>query len=147
MSGDHIPDPDHIARYCGGKQIDENGRIDGAAFRLRRRDGIPEEYLSVNWLEFLATVNRPAQVAALQAVFLSKAFKVGSTARFAVLNVGDLRAYVRDESPDRRELSVLHEPEQDDASHCGLYGLRMDDDLISDLIAGIVHETYSAKAG
>ncbi len=144
MKGDQVPDPDHVARYCGGASIHEDGRVDGGVFRLRKL----EPYLSVNWLEYLEPSDRSKQLDAVRTAFQQKPrFKVGSTARFAVHNVGALRTYVRDESPDRRELSVLHEPDLDDASHCGVYGLTMDDDLIADLIADIVQATYPAKVG
>jgi hypothetical protein len=148
VKGVQVPDPDHVARYCGGASIHEDGRIDGGVFRLRKLDGKPEPYLSVNWLEYLEPSDRAKQLDALRTTFQQKPrFKVGSSARFAVHNVGDLRAYVRANSPDQRELSVLHEPDLDDASHCGVYGLAMDDDLVADLIADIVQAIYPAKVG
>ncbi|SDW87679.1 hypothetical protein [Thiocapsa roseopersicina] len=148
MKGDQVPDADHVARYCGGASIHEDGRVDGSVFRLRKFDGKPEPYLSVNWLEYLEPSDRSKQLDALRTAFQQKpSFKVRSSARFAVHNVGALRGYVRTNSPDQCELSVLHEPDLDDDSHCGVYGLPMDDDLVADLIADIVQATYPAKAG
>jgi hypothetical protein len=72
--------------------------------------------------------------------------RVGTQAKIAVLNVGKIREYIRTESPDNRNLSVLHEPLEDDPSHSGIYNLHNDDSLIADLIAEVVQETYSARA-
>jgi hypothetical protein len=53
---------------------------------------------------------------------------------------------VRIKSPDKRELSVLHEPDEPtDPSHSGVYGFSSDDDMIADLIAQIVSTIYPAK--
>jgi len=40
---------------------------------------------------------------------------------------------------------MLHEPEEDDPSHSGIYGFQYDDRLIADLIAEMVQETYPAR--
>jgi len=47
MKGDRLPPEDHIARYCGGSHISEDGYIAPTAFHLRPG----EEYVSVlgNW--------------------------------------------------------------------------------------------------
>ncbi len=59
--------------------------------------------------------------------------------------MGETISYVRTRSPDARNLSMLHEPEEDDPSHTGIYGFQYDDRLIADLIAEIVQETYPAR--
>ena len=146
MTGEPIPDSDHLSRYVKGSQIDDDGSVDGAAFRLRVIHGIPETSLSVNWLEHLHPVDRRAQIDALRAVF-SRKMSVSGTARFAVLNVGELVAHVQ-EGPEHRQLRVVHDPvlvEPVDPSHSGILGLRFDDDLIADLIAEVVRELYPAK--
>ena len=48
MTGDWLPDGDHVARYCSPRQV-ENGVPRWLVFRPRPLG----EYLSVNWLEFL----------------------------------------------------------------------------------------------
>ena len=147
MQGQPLPESDHIARYCGGASVYEDGSIDGSAFRLKRKGGAWEEYLSVNWLEFLGTDNRTEQLVALRAVLTQKGFKLGATSRFAVHGVGALRDYVRYKSPEATDLSVRHEPFDDDQSHSSIYGLRPEeDDLISDLIAEAVEELLPGKA-
>lgn len=145
MKGDRVPDKDHIARYCGGAKIDEDGNVTGPCFELRSE----EEYLSVNWLELLHSTNRTTQLEALRDVFTSKGMRLGATAKFAVHQVGKIREHIRSETTDVRELRVLHEPIDEgdikDLSHCGVYDMRPDADLIADLVAQIINETYPAK--
>jgi hypothetical protein len=145
MKGDQIPGGDHIARYCGGANVHEDGTIDGAAFRLRKRPDSWEGYLSVNWLEYLGPAERLRQIEKLRQVFLNKPFKLGAKVKFAVHEVAALCEYVRRKSPDRRELRVLHEPFPDDDSHCGIFSLEPEDDLIADLIAEVVREVHPAR--
>lgn len=141
MKGDPVPNPHHIARYCGGTQINEDGSISGAAFRLRAG----EEFLSVNWLEFLYRTTRD-EIGEIRRVLGAK-LRLGATAKIAVLGVGQLRRYVHSESPDKRDLRVLHEPElPGDPSHSGVFNVFPDDDLIADLIAEIVQETHPVKS-
>ena len=145
MRGDQVPDNDHIARYCGGANVHEDGSIDGSAFRLRERPDGWEEYLSVNWLEYLEAADRRRQIEKLRQVFRNKPFKLGAKAKFAIHEVEDLCEYIRNKSPDRRNLRVLHDPFPDDCSHCGVFGLKSGDDLIADLIAEVVREIYPAR--
>lgn len=140
MQGDPLPDSDHITRYCGASQINEDGTISGAAFRSREG----ESYLSVNWLEFLELANREAEISEIRRV-LSLKLGIGTKAKIGVLNVGELRRYIFAESPDGRDLQVRHQPEPDDPSHSGVFNVEMDDDLIADLITEIVQESYPAK--
>jgi hypothetical protein len=141
MKGEVIPDSDHVAHYCGGSTIQEDGDISAAAFMLRRN----EEYLSVNWLECLAIADRSAQIRNLQGVYASK-LQVGAAARITVLSVGSLRAKVQQESPDQRTLSVQHEPEENDPSHSGIFGFTQDDEIVAELLAQAVLEKYPARA-
>ena len=142
MKGQAIPDPDHVGRYCGTRTV-ENGEISAAAFMLR--DG--EEYLSVNWLEELKCPDRASEVRALQNLYARKFTRVGAGARIAILNVGTLRTEVVNESPDRRLLRVLHEPEEpDDPSHAGIYDIPHDDEIVAELIAHVILRTHSARA-
>ncbi len=135
-----VPNEDHIGRYCGGSHVDEDGDIDGTAFRLRPG----EEALSVNWLEYLGQEGAE-QIEALRAVYESK-FRVGKTARIAKLSVGKMIEHVRTESPDSRVLKVLHETDLPiDPSHSGVHNIPEEHDLIADLIAEVVLETYSAR--
>ena len=71
--------------------------------------------------------------------------KLGTTAKFAILNVGDTIEYVHSNSSDKRTLAFLHEPTEEDPSHSGIHGYGYEDDLIAQLIAEVVRETYPAK--
>lgn len=146
MKGDRIPDDDHVARHCGGATINEDGTVSGTAFRLRAGK---DDHLSVNWLEFLDAHHRSDQLAALREAFHAKKFDLRPKARFSVLNVGEFRQHVQQESNDGRDLQVRHEPvhtaEFDDPSHAGIFGYSPDDDLIAGLIAEVVREVYPAR--
>lgn len=138
MKGDQVPDSSHISRHCGGSAIKADGTIDGTAFRLRK----DEEYLSVNWLEFLEKTSREEEIAEVRNV-IQKKRTLGSRSRIAVANVGLLINHIREE----RILKVQHEPETpDDPSHSGIYGYGMDDDLIADMIAEVFQESYPSKS-
>lgn len=139
MKGDTIPDQHHIARLCNPKHIDA-GHIQATAFMLR----MSEESLSVNWLEFLNCINRENEIAELRNIY-SKKFKVGVRSQIAVLSVGEVREKVLTESPDRRNLKVLHDPEVEAPSHSGIYNLKPDDELIAELILETVCDTYPAR--
>ncbi len=144
MKGDTIPDQHHIARYCKPTQV-PGGQIQATAFMLRKRDAS----LSVNWLEFLNRLNRENEIAELRNTYAAK-LTVGAHAKIAVLNVGEVREKVLTESPDRRNLEILHDPQSrtvNDPSHSGIYNLKHDDELIAELILETVRETYPARKG
>ena len=140
MKGDNIPSQDQICRYCKATTITENGQITGTAFQLRQA----EESLSVNWLEFLQLENRDLEVQEIRKVLGSK-LKLGTAAKIAVLNVGKIVNYVCSQSPDQRKLRVLHNPEENDPSHSGIYGYHYEDQLVADLIAEVIQEIYPAR--
>lgn len=139
MKDDPIPDTNHIARYCKPTHISD-GKIQATAFMLREG----EESLSVNWLEFLNCTNRESEIEEIRNIY-SKKLKVGVNAKIAVLNVGEAREKVIKESQDRRKLEVLHNPENDDPSHSGIYNSKQDNELIAELILETVREDYSAR--
>ena len=139
MKGDKIPDQHHIARYCKPTQV-EDGQIQATAFMLRTG----EESLSVNWLEFLNCSSRESEITEIRNLYSSK-LSVGVRAKIAVLNVGEVRQKVLTESPDGRNLEVIHDPLIDDPSHSGIYNLKQDGELIAELILETDREVYSAR--
>ena len=139
MKGDTIPDQNHIARFCRPMQVNE-GQIQAAAFMLRA----DEKSLSVNWLEFLNCSSRENEITKIRTIY-SETFTVGARARIAILNVGEVRKKVLTESPDGRNLEVLHDPLINDLSHSGIYNLKQDDELIAELILETVRDSYSAR--
>lgn len=136
MRGNRLPDQDHISRYCRPKTLQEDGQPYRASFMLRPN----EEFLSVNWLEYLDLPDRQAQITQVRQVIR---LTLQATAKIAVLNVGGILDRVHRNSD--RVLAVFHEPEQDDPTHSGIHGYRHEDDLVADLIAEEVRETYPAK--
>lgn len=104
MKGDTIPDQNHIARFCRPMQAPE-GQIQATAFMLRK----DEESLSVNWLEFLNCSSRESEITKIRTIY-SETFTVGARAKIAILNVGEVHKKVLAESPDGRNLEVLHDP-------------------------------------
>lgn len=136
-----VPAGDHIARYCGASHVDEDGEIDGSAFRLRRN----EEYLSVNWLEFLDSESE-TQLELLREVYRKKFERVGTNAKIAKLNTSQLIEFVRTESPSSVQLEIRHKPERPvDLSHCGIFNIPENDDVIPDLMAQMVIEVHNAR--
>ena len=139
MKGETIPDQNHIAQFCRPGQVDK-GQIQATAFMLRE----DEESLSVNWLEFLNCSSRETEITEIRTIY-SKKLNIAARARLAILNVGEIRNKVLTESPDGRNLEVLHEPSKDDPSHSGIYNLKQDNELIAELILETVRESYSAR--
>lgn len=140
MKGDKIPETDHIARFCRPSHVNE-GKIQATAFWLRDE----EESLSVNWLEFLNCSSRNSEIDELRKNY-SKTLTVGASAMIAVLNVGEIRLIVREESQDNRNLEVLHDPiKNGDQSHSEVCNLKPDDQLIAELILEVIQETYTAR--
>ena len=70
---------------------------------------------------------------------------VGSKANISILNVGKVMNMVFNESTDRRDIDILHDPQDDDPSHSGIYNLKHDDELIAEIIVESIIETYSAR--
>ena len=140
MDGDPVPTTDHISRWCRKRTIVED-RITGAAFEHRPID----EYLSVNWLEFLALDSREEEIAEIQRVLNAK-LNIHGKDRIAVGNVGEVLEYVRAESLDQRQLSVIHKPLDGDESHSGIFGLRKNEDMLHrELIAEKFQKSYQAR--
>jgi len=142
MKGDTIPDNNHIARLCFPKHVD-NEQIQATAFQLRPSN---DDFLFVNWLEFLNCQSRESEIEEIQKVYCAK-LDVRPRAKITVLNVGDVRNKVLTESQDRRNLEVLHDPEEPvDPSHSGIYNLKQNDEIeIAELILETVRESYSAR--
>ena len=138
MKGDTVPNDHHVARLCGGSHIREDGTIAPTAFKPRAG----ETYLSVNWLELLRLPDRDTEIAEIRRMLGTKR-KIGSTARLAMLNVGQVRDVVRRESTNHIELAVRHETEMEpgrtsDPSHSGIYGVPEDDITIPELIVTVI---------
>ncbi len=103
LKDESIPPDHHISRYCGGASLLKNGEVTGTSFLLRPTD----EYLSVNWLDSLELDDRDGEIEEVKRVLGTK-MNLGSTAKIAVLNVGDTQDHVRQKSQYNRYLKILH---------------------------------------
>ena len=147
--GDAIPDEHHVLRHVPGSKIEQNGRVNGAAF-VRRPD---VEGLSVEWRE-RAGDTLAAQVQAIRGVIRRN---MRPSHRLAEVPVGVTRAYVREGAAAfgmAVELQFEHEPLAgqgswlEDAFHNEIFGTPEHEHLrataIGDLIAECVSQKYPA---
>ena len=132
MKDDIILDQHHVSRYCQSKCIDNN-QLQATAFLPR----VTENNLSVNWLEHLECDHREGEIIAIQKIYNAK-LNVKAKERIAVINVGDTRRKVLSESLDNRSLLFLHDPEENDPSHSGIYNIKNDDIIIAELMLSTV---------
>jgi hypothetical protein len=139
MKGDEIPITDHVARLCSFKTLREDGQPGPNAFKLRES----ELYLSVNWLEYLQCDTPENAIQKIRSVYRLKR-KVKPSAKMAIINVGEMKLKVHDDTPDQKNLSVKHEPETEDESHSGVYNFLFDEELIPILISQTIKEVYPA---
>ena len=130
MTGDRLPNADHLARYCSPRQV-ENGVPRWLAFRPRPGD----EYLSVNCLEFLEAGDLSAAVGEMRVVF-GGTLRLRASGRFVVLNVAEVGAAVRDATG--RSVHAEHRPTEQNPSHSGIVGYSAEDTTVAQAIAEIV---------
>jgi hypothetical protein len=127
MMDDLLPPGDHVARFCKGKFISEDDRVEPGAFMLRKDEG----YLSVQWLECLGKPSRREEISEVRKI-LSGHLKIRRPSKIAVLNVGKTCDHVSQGSG--WNIRMLHKPEQNDCAHSGIYGTNQDHELIAELI-------------
>ena len=111
MNNQPLPDNDHISRYCKPSHIGQNGMLLPAAFLPRAG----EDYPSVNWLEYFGTGDLGDAIEQVREAFRRKNYRVKSNGRFAVLEIGAVKA-VED------TLHIKHLPSTNDGSHAGIFG-------------------------
>lgn len=143
MTGDPIPEQDHVVRYCSATRLnEENGNPLPGAFQLRK----DEEYLSVEWLEYCNTADRSAQLKEVRSS-LKEALDIRPSAKLALLNVGATISKVKENTPDNRVIDITHQPVPKRDSHSGIFNSNHTDAelLIATLIAEEVCETLPAK--
>lgn len=133
MTGDDLPNADHIARYCPPRQI-ADGLPLTSAFVLRAQDS----HLSVNWLEFFDAPNLTDAVDEMRAAF-GAAFDLRPNGRFAVLNVRNAKLVARAQL--RRSVRIQHLPTDDNPAHSGIAGYSATDTGVA------VGLAYLASAG
>lgn len=153
MTGNHIPNDNHVVRYARPSLVDDE-TVDGSAFLLRRG----ENGLSVNWLE---AVDGHDPYSQLDEVRRLSRLALSRNGRFAKLNVGETKRHVLESAKEAGILASLNFFEAPlastaefdaDCSHAEITGLpRGDTDeamLVGDLIAEcIFRPLYPGKAG
>ena len=143
MQGKEIPESDHISRYCKPVSLAPSTNKPTLVSFMLRKD---ESYGSVNWLEYLSQSTRENEIRELRKEFGREGYELRKTGLFAILNVGKTRDAVVKESTDSRKLHFTHEPVNDDSSHGGIHGYTHEDNMIAQLIADTVTNTYNAFA-
>ncbi len=115
IKGKPLSDDHTIVKLVGGSLIKEhNGgiKIDGNAFLSRHRD---EGRPSYNWLDFFTGTIEQKLTQLKKTTTLNR----GATAKFAELNVGNVRKKVRKYIPS---IDIIHDPQSTgknkDFSHC-----------------------------
>ena len=136
MIGDELPDEAHVVHYIKPTFVDdEDGSIDGSAFRLRSNDS----GLSVNWLECFGNCTKAQQLDEVRRLSRLTMRKSGFLAE---LNVGTTKQHVHKLSA----LNFIHEPlpaesiYEADPSHSEITGLPPGDSLPAALLGDMIAE-------
>lgn len=141
MTDDPLPDADNFCRHCLPTDIDpETGKPDGTAFRLRRR----EEYLSVNWLEYFGVREREAQIEQVRQD-ARKILRLSKESKFATIGVKHAKEYVYANRIEKIYLDISHQPSGKNKSHSGIFNIQPEVDLVADLLAEIVDDTFPGE--
>jgi hypothetical protein len=148
--GEVIPDDHHVLRHVPGSKIEQDGRVNGAAF-MRREN---ENGLSVEWREAAGNGLVADQLQAIRAAFRRQ---LARSHRFAELPVGVTRERVRERATAfgmKVDLRFEHEPLEaadgmpEDPFHSEIFGTPEHGDpratVIGDLIAECISERYPA---
>lgn len=115
MLGDEIDEEHHISRYCSPLLV-VNGLPAAEAFFLKRG----EKYLSVNWLEYFDTQDLVQAIDRVRQIFIDKGYGIKVNGRFASFQVRKVIDIISSHS--RISAKVIHKPEKNDPSHCGVIG-------------------------
>ena len=135
MTGDILPDADHVSRYCKPSAVDRQGQPMAAAF-VPRSD---ETYLSVNWLEHCGPPDLEAAVGQVRTQFLGRGSRLSRNGRFAVLNVGAAKTAVHQRL--QRRLEIDHRPLDHDDTHAGIHGYSSEDLAVAAELALTIQDT------
>ena len=137
MSKTHLPDQDHVARYCKPTAMGTDDLPKVAAFELPI--GHPD--LSVNWLERFSRDPETAIEAIRQVIQLC----LRRNGRFAVLGVAAAKEAIVVGGGNSPE--VFSSPQDGDPSHASIEGYTSDDFLVAVELKALVdqQDVYSAR--
>ena len=132
----------HIFRYVGGASIDGDF-IEPAAFRRKKKvDGKIEEGLSVNWVEYFQKPTPQEAIPLLRDTFVRKGRKVGTTSRFALLNVGAAKTAAMKYAT----VAIALDAQNDDPSHSLVKGYdEALNDQVAEQLAKVIMAAYPAN--
>ncbi len=143
MTGNELPDDDHVVRYVKPTSMRTDGKADGSAFCLRAQR--PDDNgLSVNWLECFHDRAKEQQVAEVRR--LSR-LKLRERGRLAELNVGATKRHLRNGLDSLHFVQKPLAAEGDyeaDPSHSEMVGLPPADSPDAELIGDMIAESISA---
>jgi len=130
-----IPDGHHVSRYCNPKSINQKtGKPLASAFELKGHS-----YLSVNWLEYFKCDDLTEAVDRVREVLKSK-LTIKRTGRIISLRVIDVKRVIFHDGSSDPRVELLHDDE-DDPSHCGIFGYTDSDVLVATILARLVMES------
>lgn len=142
MIGDELPGDAHVVRYVKSSWIDdEDGSIDGEAFRLKPN----ESGLSVNWLEWFGNCNKAQQLNEVR--WLSR-LEMRKSGCLAELNVGTTNQHVIELTATA--LHFVHKPlaaegiYEADSSHSEITGLPPGDALSGAMLGEMIADCIEA---
>ena len=139
MTGDQLPETDHVAYYCSSSKIDDRGLPSARAFLPRNH----EQHLSVNWLEHFGEPNQPRAVARVRLVLANK-MTIRRSGKLAVLNVGEVKNAAR--RAGNTTLGIEHRPEPCDQSHAGITGYSSGDLVVGLALQSLVRDEHMHPA-
>jgi hypothetical protein len=132
----------HIFRHVGATRIHDDF-IEPAAFRRKKKeDGKIEEGLSVNWVEYFQKTTPQEAIPLLRDTFMSKGRKVGTTSKFALLNVGAAKTAAMDYAT----VAIVLDEQDDDPSHSLVKGYdEAVNDKVAERLAKAIIDAYPAN--
>ena len=141
MPSKYLLEHERVARYVPWSKLrispDETEIYGPLAAAFKLREG--EASLSVTWCEYFEGSEDHSLRCAVEAVRNSR--RVGSKARFAVVDVGKIVEFMKS---NKKRLRVIHEPTADNPAHAAIRGWPADEDELLERIAGEVwSETWS----
>ncbi len=143
MTGNDLPDDNHVVRYVKPTSVRTDGKVDGSAFCLRAHR--PDDTgLSVHWLECFRNSTKNEQLAEVRRL---ARLKMRERGRLAELNVGVTKQYVRSELEGLRFIHTPLVAEGDyeaDPSHGEIVGLPPGNSPHAELIGDMIAQSTSA---
>ena len=135
MNQTTIPDEDHVSRYCNFKSIDQSTEKPlASAFELKGH-----RYLSVNWLEYFGSEELADNVDCVRRVLENK-LEIKESGRIVSLRVVEAKQVISDCGSSAPKIELLNDDEND-PSHCGVFGYKDSDLLVATRLSRLVRES------